>query len=479
MDFSKLSLKDLILYCKENKIKGYSGKSKNCIIEKLSNLDNIENIKQDNRKNVKNNLYSYLLENQPKLINLFYGNSQDMKYISKGTSVKYIWKCMNYEICKNTFECVPRAIYRQDRKSQRYCKLCGDKESGKTYRNNMVKKNGSILDRYQNIINIWSEQNIYKPNELPPQSHILVKLKCMKNITHPEFNIYVYNIRETTCMSCPKCTVPTSKPEIRIYSELSLLFKNVHWQKKIINREADILIDDIKLIIEVDGYPWHYNKNDKDLNKNKIFIENGYEVLRIRDTKLKPINCNNIVFNISNMTIDDFNKIIQWINLKYNLKLYYVNSFSNNELYNNILYNISNVKYEDSIEFIYPESTQIWDYEKNKPLLPSHFTVGSHTEVWVKCKNNHSFKKEIKQIFRIRVKDKIKRIIECPLCSVKIKKNKRPLSINGINYKSITDCCKKLNIPTKRVYNIINKNNKDVNDITIIQQYILEIINTS
>jgi len=263
---------------------------------------------------------------------------------------------------------------------------------------------------------------------------------------------------------------------MRIYSELKHDFKDVKWQQKIEGREADITVDDLKLVIEVDGFPWHLNKTEKDLAKNSIFEKNGYTVLRIRDLQLETVACNNVICNLSDLSLSDFHNIVSWINNKFKCNIDIHHEWKNTKYYKEIQGSLLSIPYEQSIEYLFPKSKEIWDYERNNPFIPSHFTIGSHTEIWVKCEKNHSFKRPIKQIFRIRVKDNAKRIIECPQCSIKIRKNKRPIIINGVNYKSITDCCKNLNIISKKLYNIINKNNKDINDINVVEQYILKMI---
>jgi hypothetical protein len=59
---------------------------------------------------------------------------------------------------------------------------------------------------------------------------------------------------------CPYCTHQTSRIEIAIYTELSALFENVEWRKKIGGYEIDIYFPDYKIGIELDGYYWHKNK---------------------------------------------------------------------------------------------------------------------------------------------------------------------------------------------------------------------------
>ena len=43
----------------------------------------------------------------------------------------------------------------------------------------------------------------------------------------------------------------------------------------------------------------------------------------------------------------------------------------------------------------HPEIANEWDYEKNKPLRPEQFTIGSHKKVWWKCEHGHSWDSRI------------------------------------------------------------------------------------
>ncbi len=434
MDYDTKNFTELKNICKEKGIKGYSSKQiqtkKQLIDLIMGNIIHNDLRKKENWsenkikvfekslsiKRQKNNLYDFLNENYPDIIPLFDGNENDMKKISKGTMVKYKWKCINYKTCSNIFESRPRDLYRdEDNRMRKYCNECAKQSRIIIQQQKMLNQNGSLQQLYPKIIDIWSEDNTINPNNITAKSHKTVKLKCPnKSASHPEYNIKIYNIQESNCSNCPKCRPQTSKAEMRIYSELKMHFKDVKWQNKIGGWEADIIIEDIKLVIEIDGYPWHLNKNDKDLKKNCIFQENGYTVLRIRDVKLHPITCDSIIFDIGKISIDNFNEIVKWINTKYKLKLPINSEYKNEKYFNSIQKDVMNVKYEESIEYLFPKSKEIWDYEKNNPFLPSHFTRGSHTEVWVKCNQGHSFKKEIKLIFRI-IKGN-KKIILCPNC---------------------------------------------------------------
>jgi len=463
IDYYTKTKVELVALCKERGIKGYAqvGVTKEKIIKLL---------KGDIRQ-LKNNLFDYLTKNNSSILAKYVGNLDDLKTISYGTMLHYKWKCANYSECVNTFEARPRELFRNDKKSHTMCcSICSTKERVITHQKNMLKINGSIQSKMPDIINIWSEDNRFTPNELTDNSHKKVKLKCPnKSAKHPEYDIFVYNIQETNCYSCPKCSVKTSKAEIRIYSELKSIFKDVKWQQKIEDREADITIEDLKLVIEVDGFPWHKDKTEKDLLKNSVFEKNGYSVLRIRDPKLEKIACNTIVCNVSELLLTDYNKIIEWINIKFKCNTCIHTEWKNIEYYKDLQASVLTVPYDTSVEYLFPESKELWDYEKNYPFIPSNFTPGSHMEVWIKCKSGHSYQKPIHNIFRT-VRDK-KHILNCPEC-IKPKYNKRIIQINGTIYRSIIEYCRQKNIPKTRLYTKMKENGIDYTIIANIQTFI-------
>ena len=439
-DYNTKTKIELVAICKEKGVKGYAqnGITKEKIIQLLTGQieyndprekENWSENKKDSfekalaKRRSKNNLFDYLTKNNPSIITKYVGNLNDMKNISRGTMNQYEWKCENYSKCSNTFYARPGAVFRNDNKraSTKYCSTCIEinrKEQGVKYQKFILEKNGSIQTKMPDITDVWCEDNKFKPNELTDYSHEIVKLKCPnKSAKHPEYEIKVYNIQESNCFSCPKCSVKTSMAEMRIYSEFKYLFQDVKWQQKIEGREADITIEDIKLVIEVDGFPWHMNKIEKDLQKNVLFEKNGYTVLRVRDIKLGEIDCDSIICDLCDLSLNDFNKIVKWINDKFNYNIHICYNYKNNEYYRELQASVMYIPYEDSVEFKFPDSKTVWNYEKNSPFLPSHFTPGSHIEAWINCNNGHSYKRQIKQLFRIRTKDNTKRILNCPECS--------------------------------------------------------------
>jgi len=72
---------------------------------------------------------------------------------------------------------------------------------------------------------------------------------------------------------------------------------------------------------------------------------------------------------------------------------------------------------ENDIFTICPNLKDEWNYEKNIGLNPLNFPKGSHTKVWWKCsKCGHEWQAEVRQ--------RVKGLGKCPICSKKKKKNK-------------------------------------------------------
>ena len=494
---------ELVALCKEKGIKGYAqiGITKEKIIQLLRGEIEYKDPREKGnwseerqksfenalkKRQLKNNLFDYLTTNNSSIITKYAGNPDELKTISHSTMVHYKWKCENYSECSNVFESRPRDIFRNDsRPPTKYCSECKKSnrtEQGIAYQKMMLEKNGSIQTKIPDIINIWCDDNKFKSDELTDNSHEIVKLKCPnKSVKHPVYEIYVYNIQESNCVKCPKCSVKTSKAEMRIYSELKYTFKDVRWQQKIEGREADITIEDLKLVIEVDGFPWHIDKTEKDLVKNNLFENNGYSVLRIRDPKLEEISGNSLICDLSDLKLTDYNKIVEWINIQFKCNINVYTEWKNIEYYKEIQASILSVPYDESVEYLFPESKELWDYKKNNPLLPSHFRIGSNMKVWVKCKSGHSYERQINHIFRIRNDNKYeneKQIMNCPECpnpaSNPIKK--RMIEVNGKKYNNITECCKELKIVRCYLYQKMRLKGIDIKNISNIQKYIEEIL---
>ncbi len=58
-------------------------------------------------------------------------------------------------------------------------------------------------------------------------------------------------------------------------------------QRIVLNKRVDIIIKDKNVVIEYDGYHWHKDTIEQDKKTNSLFLNNGWEIIRIREYPLK------------------------------------------------------------------------------------------------------------------------------------------------------------------------------------------------
>lgn len=452
VQYDKMKYDDLLALCRERKLRGIKTRKEDMI-------------KLLNENNVKDNLYVYLKKYNANILTKIVENEEVLKTLLPGTNKYCTFRCDTIG-CLHTFDAIPRNVYKNEL-PRKYCDSCTHQNRQINKQNSILKRSGTILTKFPFIVDIWSSENKKMPNQFSPGSNEKIKLKCPnQSVKHPDYEIDICKIQDHNCFRCPKCITKTSNAEMRIYSELKNTFKNVIWQQKIEGREADITIEDFKLVIEIDGFPWHKNKSEKDLEKNRIFEKNGYSVLRIRDARLEDILCDNIVCNIVDLSLIDYNRIIDWIHNKFKCNVNKYNAWQNPEYYKEIQASKMTITYKESIEYLFPESKVMWDYQKNYPFIPAQFSQGSCMEIWVKCENGHSWKRKLSHLFRT-IKGN-KHVMGCPECN-KPKSNKRTLQINGKIYKSISEYCRQSNIERNDLYRQLKQNNVVTTSITSIQ----------
>ena len=84
----------------------------------------------------------------------------------------------------------------------------------------------------------------------------------------------------------------------------------------------DMLIKELNLIIEYDGHYWHRGKRNEDKRKSKAIMEEGFDLIRLRQKPLKPINENDIVVDRPLKPKDAVVSILEYIELNYELSKY-------------------------------------------------------------------------------------------------------------------------------------------------------------
>jgi len=216
---------------------------------------------------------------------------------------------------------------------------------------------------------------------------------------------------------CPKCSNQSSKPEIRILSELNWFFDEVISRYKIDSVEIDIFIPSINLGIEYDGFHWHKDKEDKDLKKNIFALSKNINLIRVREEPLKYLSENDIKVSSDFFNKNDFDKILKKIspfidkNLRKKINIYFdKENFVNEDLFKEYLSYFPSPFPQNSLLKTHPLISSEWDYDKNQPLKPENFSYGSAVKIWWLCPKKHSYESAIKSRAGSQTRG-------CPYCS--------------------------------------------------------------
>jgi hypothetical protein len=180
---------------------------------------------------------------------------------------------------------------------------------------------------------------------------------------------------------CPFCTNQTSESEIRILTEMIYIFDEVSSRyKEIGGEEIDVLIKSLNVGIEYDGWYWHRDKEKKDQDKNDHFEKNGIKIIRVRVAPLNLISESDISVKKDSITKNDLNLIVQKIfninprSVTDRAKSYLtLKGFKNEEVFKRYLSYFPDPFPVNSLETLFPDLCEQWDYEKNYPLEPKNF----------------------------------------------------------------------------------------------------------
>ena len=187
-------------------------------------------------------------------------------------------------------------------------------------------------------------------------------------------------------VGCPICDSErkTSFPEYAIRYYLEKYGLEVIHSYKELGYEMDIYIPSQKIAIEYDGYFFHKERRDKDLEKNRNCVNDGIKLYRIREEGLPSLNDSSIDYIATKdlqKTLKDFLSVIIGDDLDINLERDTI-AIENLREYS---------EKENSILFYAPELATEWNYKKNGNLRPENFTVNSGKKVWWVCQKGHEW----------------------------------------------------------------------------------------
>lgn len=331
----------------------------------------------------------------------FEKNSLTPKNVLPNSHQKVWWKCIN----GHEWEAIIG-----NRNKGVGCPYCSNHKVVQGY-NDLQTMNPDLAKEWNYV------KNILTPETVLPNSGIKVWWKCSKG---HEWNSRIAS--RNRGIGCPICTSErkTSFPEyVVVYYLKKYGFEIIHsYRTK--GYELDIFIPSLNIAVEYDGYYWHQNKTQKDLEKNKKCEKDGIRLFRIREG-LPFLNDTSTDYIIQKDQ-KDLSKIVEKLLMEITGIDMDVNLMRDTIEIENLR---EHTEKESSLLFSNPTVINEWDYEKNGDLKPAFFLANSNKKVWWKCREGHEWQATIGHRNRGD---------GCPYCSGKyvIKGENDLLTINPI-----------------------------------------------
>ena len=309
------------------------------------------------------------------------GSNKKLEWIcSKG----HRWKCAVYLRVKSSY------ISKAGDQKGSGCPECGNKKVGKD--NNLFFINPELCKEWD------YEKNTVQPNEILAGSHTKVWWKCSKDHSFQA----VVKDRCFRGTGCGRCSAQTSRPEIRVIAELSVVFGEIQPRARVGKIWIDVLLETIKVAVEYDGAFYHKPRFEKDVEKNKNLESLGYQVIRLREGGLKKIADNDIQVPVNGLNKTHIDDLLQQLRERCDNKAVnrideYLESrhFLNDQRFNELVAAMPGAILEQSMGHLHPDLLSSWDYEQNAPLSP--FVVFPHSaqKVYWTCEHDHQWQAPI------------------------------------------------------------------------------------
>jgi hypothetical protein len=201
---------------------------------------------------------------------------------------------------------------------------------------------------------------------------------------------------------CPYCTRSTSVPEIRIFSELKWLFDDVNSRFKIDTTEIDIFLSKFNLAIEYDGWYYHKDRKEKDLEKNIFLSTQKIHFFRVREQPLELLSKKDLNVSQDSISKSDLNEVLKriypFVDNEHKKKIndyFDIPAFVNEDLFKKYVSYFPSPFPEKAILKTHPLISAEWDYVKNYPLTPENFSSGNHFKAGWLCSKGHSYEARI------------------------------------------------------------------------------------
>ena len=262
------------------------------------------------------------------------------------------------------------------------CPYCSGQKVLKGF-NDLQTVNPSLASEWN-----YERNGDLKPEDVTSNNGKKVWWKCIKG---HEWQAKIYHRNNGS--NCPICSSErnTSFPEYAILYYLEKYGLGVVHSYKDNGYELDIYMPAQKTAVEYDGYYWHKNKTDEDLEKNRRCVKDGIRLFRIREG-LPSLNDSSIDYVIQKDQKSELAQVIEKLIVEIlgiypdiNLKRDSISIESKREY----------MEKDSSILSLNPQIADEWDYERNGNLKPDFFASNSGKVVWWKCNKGHEWQSTI------------------------------------------------------------------------------------
>ena len=252
-----------------------------------------------------------------------------------------------------------------------------------------VKGKNDLQTVNPNLANEWNyEKNCgLTPMDVTPNSNRKVWWICNKGHTWQATVDH-----RNRGVGCPICNSErhTSFPEYILIFYLKKYGLEVIHSYNGNGYELDVYIPEKKVAIEYDGYYWHKNKTNKDLEKNRRCTLDGIKLYRIREG-LPALHDSSIDYviqkdqrDLSPIFEDILSEIIgESIDVDTNRDAIAIENLR------------EYTEKKKSLLLTNPEVASEWNYEKNGNLKPGNFMANSNKKVWWMCSAGHEWQATI------------------------------------------------------------------------------------
>lgn len=307
-----------------------------------------------------------------------------------------------------------------------------------------IARNGALADKFPDLIGEWDQarNGELTPDALSIKSGIKIWWLCKKGHS---WRVSIKSRVDRGGTGCPFCNSHASKQEMGLFYVLKDIFSDAISHHIIMGINVDVFIPSKVLIIELDGYYWHYKKKEKDIKKNKLLKEGGFRIIRVRDSRLKVLDNDSIVFDSKDSVKQIANNVLT--------HLLDNNFLSNGEkkkaqklidapdsYFNSIAAHVTKehfeVKREYSVAFLFPKLNEEFNALLNHGVSLENFTKGSNVLIYWTCS-------KCSDIWQAPISKRTQGIHNCPRCSRKIRGDRYKINAT-IKSGSFIDKCPSL-----------------------------------